>query len=872
MEKIGLNQLRVMFQDFYKEKDHYARKSFSLIPEKDKSLLLINSGMAPLKAYFAGTKTPPSKRMTTCQKCIRTGDIENVGYTARHATFFEMLGSFSFGDYFKKESISWGWEFIIDRLKMPEDKIWASVYEKDYEAFDLWKNMIGLPEERIVRLGKEDNFWEIGVGPCGPCSELYFDRGEKYGCGSPDCKPGCDCDRYVEFWNHVFTQYNRDDAGTYTPLPKPNIDTGMGLERLACIMQEVDSIFEIDTMKYILDGVVALSTVTYQSSASASDVSVRIITDHIRSVSFLIGDGVLPSNEGRGYVLRRLLRRAARHGRLIGIQGSFLASLSERVIEISKSAYPELEEKKDYIQKILLIEEEKFSETIDQGMHILEEYMQELKSQKTQVLSGDKAFKLYDTFGFPVELTQEILEENHHTLDTTGFKIHMAHQKEMARAARKQGTDLGWSEKPIDYGKFADSIFVGYTNYESKAIIIGIIRNGIESASALKGERVRLILDKTPFYAESGGQSGDQGIISGQDFCFKITNCEKVQEIFLHDAVLSTNINIGMPVTATIDRIMRNSTARNHTATHLLHKALREIVGQHVEQAGSLVSSERLRFDFTHFEGISRENLKLIEVEVNNKINEFLEVTTEELEIDEAIKRGAIALFDEKYKNNVRVVSVGNYSMELCGGTHITNSGQIGTFKIVSESGVAAGIRRIEAITGFEVYQALNKASDIVDKLAEFLKVKPSNLLSKTTGLMEEFKINKKELEELKKKSDGDYSQELINNAYEIKGIKLIMHQFDDADVFDLRSLSDEIRSRQKKVITVFATINDDKVMFMVSVSDDLLDQGYHAGNMIKQIAEAAGGGGGGKADMAQAGAKDKTKVAEAFKVARALI
>lgn len=872
MEKIGLNQLRSMFQDFYKEKGHYARKSFSLVPERDKSLLLINSGMAPLKPYFAGTEIPPSKRMTTCQKCIRTGDIENVGYTARHATFFEMLGSFSFGDYFKKESIAWGWEFIIDILKMPEEKIWASIYEKDDEAFDLWKNMIGMPEERIVRLGKDDNFWEIGVGPCGPCSELYFDRGEKYGCNNPDCKPGCECDRYVEFWNHVFTQYNRDEAGNYTPLPKPNIDTGMGLERLACIMQEVDSIFEIDTIKYILDSVVKLSTVSYHSSAIAADVSIRIITDHIRSVTFLIGDGVLPSNEGRGYVLRRLLRRAARHGRLIGIPGSFLSNLSEHVIEISKSAYPEIEEKRDYIKKILQIEEEKFSETIDQGMHILDEYMIELKALNTQLLSGDKAFKLYDTFGFPVELTKEILEENSYTVDMEGFKVHMEHQKQMARAARKQNTDAGWAENVIDYGNFPETVFTGYNNYESKALIIGIISDGAESGSALCGEKVRLILDQTPFYAESGGQIGDQGSISGEDYCIKVVNCEKIQGIFLHDAVLPRDISLGMPVNAIVDRVPRNATSRNHTSTHLLHQALREIVGKHIEQAGSLVSSERLRFDFTHFESLNEDELELIEAKVNRKIIEFIDVETEELEIEEAIKRGAIALFEKKYKNSVRVVSINNYSMELCGGTHVANTGQIGAFKIVSEVGVAAGIRRIEAITGFELYLALNKTNDLVEKVAELLKVKSANLLSKTSSLLEEYKTNKKELEEIKQKTVTDLSHELIANAYETKGILLITRQFDGVLVSDLRSLSDDIRSRQKKVIIVFATINAGRVMFMVSISDDLLEQGYHAGDMIKQISAAAGGGGGGKADMAQAGAKDLSKIPNAFEVAKALI
>jgi len=872
MEKIGLNELRRMFQDFYQERDHFARKSFSLVPEKDKSLLLINSGMAPLKSYFAGTETPPSKRMTTCQKCIRTGDIENVGYTARHATFFEMLGSFSFGDYFKKESIAWGWEFIIDVLKMPKDKIWASIYEKDDEAFDLWKNMIGMPEDRIVRLGKDDNFWEIGVGPCGPCSELYFDRGEKYGCDNPECKPGCECDRYVEFWNHVFTQYNRDEAGNYTPLPNPNIDTGMGLERLACIMQGVDSIFEIDTIKYILDSVVALTSIQYQSGTSQTDVSIRIITDHIRSVTFLIGDGVLPSNEGRGYVLRRLLRRAARHGRLIGIEGAFLAGLSARVIEISKSAYPELEEKADYIKRILIIEEEKFSETIDQGMHILDDFMSKLKSLNEKKLSGEKAFKLYDTFGFPVELTMEILEENGYSLDMDGFKIHMTHQKEMARAARKQNNDAGWDEQAMDYSRFSSTVFVGYNAYEAEATVLGIIRDGAETVSAHKGDKVKLILDKTPFYAESGGQEGDKGIISAANSQIQIVNCEKAQDIFLHEAILSAELAVGAKVTAVIDRINRNSTARNHTSTHLLHRALRDSIGQHIEQAGSQVSAERLRFDFTHFEPISKENLNLIEQAVNQKINEFLSVATNELTIEEALKSGAIALFEKKYKDHVRVVSVENYSVELCGGTHVANTGQIGAFKILGESGIAAGVRRIEAITGFEVYHSLNKSQDLIDRTADLLKVKPANLLAKATAISEELKAIKKELDEARKTSVGELSQDLIKKAEIVKGIHLITGQFDNMEVSELRTLADDVRSVQKKAILVFAANNEDNVTFMVVVTDDLLEQGYHAGNMIKQIAAVAGGGGGGKADMAQAGAKDKTKILEAFQVAKALI
>ncbi len=872
MEKIGLNELRNMFREFYIGKDHYPQKSFSLIPEKDKSLLLINSGMAPLKPFFAGTETPPSKRMTTCQKCIRTGDIDNVGITARHATFFEMLGSFSFGDYFKKESIEWGWEFITKVLQMPEDRIWASIYEKDDEAHDLWRKMIGMPEERIVRLGKDDNFWEIGIGPCGPCSELYYDRGEKYGCDNPDCKPGCDCDRYVEFWNHVFTQYNRDEAGNYTPLPNPNIDTGMGLERLACIMQSVDSIFEIDTIKYILDTVVGLSGIDYRSSAAPSDISIRIITDHIRSVTFMICDGVLPSNEGRGYVLRRLLRRAARHGRMIGINGSFLAALSEKVIEISRAAYPELSEKESYIRKILTIEEEKFNETIDQGMHILEEYMEELKNEEIQTLSGEKAFKLYDTYGFPVELTAEILTEKNYGLDLDGFEAHMAHQKELARSARKADTDAGWAEEAVDYSAFGATVFTGYDNLEQGGIIIGIIKGGFSVKSAKSGDKVRIILDKTSFYAESGGQTADSGTIQVSGSLIPVNDCIKIKDVFLHDATLNTDIAIGMPAYASVDKVKRHSTARNHTATHILHKALKQIAGQHVEQAGSMVSPDRLRFDFKHFEALSRSDISAIEKIVNQAINEFMPVTTIESDMETAVQNGATALFGEKYQNRVRVVSVGDFSKELCGGTHVANSGQIGAFHILSESGVAAGIRRIEALTGSGIYQALLASDDVCAKAGEILKANPANLLTRLESLAEDHRELKKELDELKKISLKSVSEDIMKEARDVKGINFIAKKFENIDANELRSLTDDIKAKNKNVFIVFATVSEGKVTFITTLSDDLLDKGYHAGNMIKKIAAAAGGSGGGKADMAQAGAKDPEMIDTAFQVAEELL
>lgn len=873
MEKLGLNQLRSMFQEYYEGKDHFARKSFSLVPEKDKSLLIINSGMAPLKPYFAGLETPPSKRMTTCQKCIRTGDIENVGYTSRHGTFFEMLGSFSFGDYFKEESLTWGWEFITKVLNMPVDKLWASVYEEDMEAYDIWKDKIGLPKERIVPLGKDDNFWEIGVGPCGPCSEIYFDRGEKYGCNNADCKPGCECDRFVEFWNHVFTQFNKDESGNYTPLAHPNIDTGMGLERLACIMQEVDSIFDVDTIRFILDSVVEKSGVKYENGTAKTDVSIRIITDHIRSVTFMIADGILPSNEGRGYVERRLLRRAARHGKLLGITHPFLADLSMKVIEVSGKAYPELEEKKAYIHKILTVEEEKFSTTIDQGTLIINEYIEQLKSEHQTVLSGDKVFKLYDTFGFPLELTQEILEENGCTADEEGFNTNMQHQKEQARAARKSDTDAGWSDDFVLMANQEPSHFTGYEQLVGEGHVQAIFLDKNDVVSIKEGDHALIILDKTPFYAEGGGQASDKGIITNSNCSLEVLSVSKVKKVILHHVlVLKGVLHTGDSVKTEVTASYRNSIARNHTSTHLLHKALKEVLGDHIEQAGSSVNAETLRFDFTHFEGTSKEDLQKIETIVNEKINQFLPVNTEVMSVDAAVKAGATALFGEKYDENVRVVSIDKYSSELCGGTHVSNSGQIGAFKIISENGVAAGVRRIEAITGSALYNKLNEYEALINSASESLKTNISGFITKINTITEELKQNKREIEELKRSSMSSGLDGLLAEAQVIKDIRLLTKTFKDYDIGDLRSLSDEIKSGNKGMILVFATENEGKVTFMVSISDDLLEKGYHAGNMIKKIAAAAGGGGGGKADMAQAGAKDSSKISAAFEVAASLI
>ncbi|MDO4552705.1 MAG: alanine--tRNA ligase [Bacillota bacterium] len=874
MEKIGLNQLRTMFLEFYREKEHYVRKSYSLVPEKDKSLLIINSGMAPLKPYFAGIETPPAPRMATCQKCIRTGDIDNVGYTARHGTFFEMLGSFSFGDYFKKESLSWGWEFMTQVLKLPEERLWASIYEEDEEAYDIWRNVIRMPEERIVRLGKDDNFWQIGIGPCGPCSEVYYDRGEEFGCGKPDCKPGCECDRYVEFWNHVFTQFNADTENNYTPLAHKNIDTGLGLERLACIMQETDSIFAVDTIRHILKKVEKVSGVAYEGGAAKTDVSIRIITDHIRSITFMIGDGILPSNEGRGYVLRRLLRRAARHGKLLGVEGTFLANLSENVIEVSGDAYPEIRERKEYIHRILSIEEEKFSNTIDQGMSLLREHMEEMKRAGETVLSGDKVFRLYDTFGFPYELTEEILAEEGCSADEEGFRRNMEHQKETARSARKSDMDQGWADEAALFAAQGKTEFIGYQTLQGEAVVKGIFWDKKPLDSLKEGDVARIVLDRTPFYAEGGGQASDTGMVYNDSFSAEVQSVVRFQDVFAHKiCVISGALQPGDRLHAMVSAVRRNETARNHTATHLLQKALRQVLGDHVEQAGSSVTEESLRFDFTHFEAVSRAQLAEIENIVNEKICQFLPVEAREMPLEEALKTGAMSLFGEKYGDTVRVVSVGDFSCELCGGTHLSNSGQAGAFKILSESSVAAGVRRIEAITGSGVYKRLNESERILSEAAETLKTNTDGLAAKVASLAEEVKGCRKELEEFRRSALDTVIGKSLEDAVTINGVKLVRrHLKEDYDVNDLRILCDKIKEVSPSTVIVLALEGEGKVTFIVAVTDDLLDKGYHAGNLIKKIAAAAGGGGGGKADMAQAGAKDVSRIKDALDTAATLL
>lgn len=870
MEKLGLNEIRKRFRDFYVSKGHYPGKSASLIPKNDKSLLIINSGMAPLKNYFSGVETPPKKRMTTCQKCIRTDDIENVGVTSRHGTFFEMMGNFSFGDYFKKESLTWGWEFITKVLEIPEEKVWATVYMDDQEAVDIWKSL-GMPEERIVHLGKEDNFWEIGLGPCGPCSEIYFDRGPEYGCGKPDCKPGCDCDRYIEFWNHVFTQFSREEDGSYSNLEHPNIDTGMGLERIACIMQDVQSIFDIDTIRHILNGVVALTDKEYENGDDSADKSIRIITDHMRSMVFLIADGVLPSNEGRGYVLRRMIRRAYRHGKLLGIQGSFLSGLVDYVVDVSGEAYPEIREREDYIKKIISVEEARFEETLEQGTEIINSYVSEMEKNGEKVLAGADAFKLYDTFGFPVELTQEILDDHGMTVDMDGFHENMEEQKRLAKEGRKDTTAEAWKESsaPKD---LEETVFTGYDTLHDTSKVLEIYQDGTPKEAVSAGEDAVIYLDHTPFYAESGGQVSDTGIMSTDAVRLTVKSVKKVDGLFTHYVhVEEGTLQKGETVSADVDRVLRNKRARNHSATHLLQQALKEVLGDHVNQAGSRNDENVLRFDFTHFEAMTPEQIRETEKRVNEKINAFLPVTMQEMPLEEAKKLGATALFGEKYGDRVRVVNMGDWSIEFCGGTHVANTGEIGSLKILSESGISSGVRRIEAVTGSGVLEHLHTAEGTIEEAAKALKAAPDQLVAKAQSLMDELKSVKKELEQLRKAEMTSDLGSLISGAREINGVKLITGQFDGAKIDDLREISDQIKAETKGAVAVLAAVNEGKVTMLVSVTDDLTSK-YHAGKLVKELAKKVGGGGGGKADMAQAGGKDPSGIPAMFELAGTLL
>ncbi|MFL8709253.1 alanine--tRNA ligase [Clostridioides sp. GD02377] len=874
MEKMGLNEIRSKFLEFFESKGHYVANSYSLVPNNDKSLLLINSGMAPLKNYFSGVEVPPNVRMCTSQKCIRTGDIENVGITARHATFFEMMGNFSFGDYFKRESIKWGWEFVTEWLNIPEDKIWVTVYEEDDDSYDIWAKEMNFPEERMVRLGKDDNFWEIGTGPCGPCSEIYFDRGEEYGCDNPDCKPGCDCDRYLEFWNHVFTQFDRDEEGNYSLLESKNIDTGMGLERMGCIMQGVDTIFEVDTIKSILEAVEKLTGVKYGENPK-NDISLRIITDHIRAVTFLVSDGVLPSNEGRGYVLRRLLRRAARHGKLLGVKELFLQKLIDEVIKVNDKAYPVLVEKESYIKKVVGIEEEKFNETIDQGTEILNSYIKVLKSEGKTVLSGQEAFKLYDTYGFPIDLTKEILEEEHLSVDEEAFNEEMEKQKERARNARGNMDGESWKEDPLSkLETTVDSIFNGYSEIYGEGTIEAIVKDDELVQSAKEGDKVSIVLDNTTFYPEGGGQVGDCGLITNENLVVEVLNTKKgANNSIKHIGIIkSGKISNGDKVKTLVDREIRMSAARNHSATHLLHKALKEVLGDHVNQAGSLVTPERLRFDITHFEAISNEELKVIEEKVNNVILSSLDIKCDIMNIKEAKEKGATALFGEKYGDEVRVVSMGDYSTELCGGTHLTNTSQVGMFKILSEGGVAAGVRRIEAITGKAVYEYLKERDGIISEVCVNLKSKEDNLIQRISSLLEENKNLSKELHDMKAKMSLQSADSIFDSKVEVNGVNLITNKFEGMDMDTLRETADNLRDKLGSGVVVLANVVDDKVNFVVTATKDVLDKGIHSGNIVREVAKIAGGKGGGRPNMAQAGASDVSKVDQALSYASEVI
>ena len=873
MQKMGLNEIRSKFLNFFESKGHLVQPSYSLVPHNDKSLLLINAGMAPLKNYFSGTEIPPSKRMTTCQKCVRTGDIENVGVTARHATLFEMLGNFSFGDYFKEETLKWGWEFVTEHLNIPQDKIWVSVYLEDDEAFEIWEKEIGIPKERIVRLGKEDNFWEIGTGACGPCSEIHFDRGEEYGCDNPDCKPGCDCDRYLEFWNHVFSQFNKDEEGNYNPLENKNIDTGMGLERIACIMQGVDTIFDVDTIKHILNAVEKMTNSNYGKEYKV-DKSIRIITDHIRSVSFLVADGVLPSNEGRGYVLRRLLRRAARNGKLLGMKEPFLYKLVDEVIAVSGEAYPELVEKAEYIKKVIRIEEEKFNETIDKGSEILASYIEELKSNNEKTLSGENAFRLYDTYGFPVDLTKEILEEEHLEIDEEGFQAEMEKQRQTARDARGNMDSEAWKEDAI--AKLDKDIVTDFEGYETLSIestVKGIAKENELVKSASVGDEVIIVLDKTAFYPEGGGQVGDKGLLvnKNEDVVVEVIDTKKgPNNTIKHICVVKSGmINVGDVVYTKVDKEVRLASARNHSATHILHKVLKEVLGEHVNQAGSLVTPERLRFDVTHFEAISKDELKVIEEKVNDMIFEALDITCENMSMTDAFNKGATALFGEKYGDEVRVVSMGEYSIELCGGTHLTNTSQIGMFKILSEGGVAAGVRRIEAITGKEVYYFLNNKQNLINEVCTTVKAKEDNLVARVGHLLDETKSLAKELNEVKAKMSLQSADSILDSKVDINGVNIVTSKFEDMDMDTLRNTADTLRDKLSSGVVVLANVAGGKINFVATATKDVVEKGVHAGNIVKEVAQIAGGKGGGRPNMAQAGAPDVNKVDEALNHAK---
>ena len=870
MKWTSLNELREKYLSFFESKDHLRLPSFSLVPNNDKSLLLINSGMAPMKKFFTGEVVPPRNRVTTCQKCIRTPDLERVGHTARHGTFFEMLGNFSFGDYFKNEAIEWAWEFLTKTLEIPSDLLWPSIYENDEEAYDIWANKIGVNPAHIVRLGKADNFWEHGSGPCGPCSEIYFDRGIKYGCGSPDCKPGCDCDRFMEIWNNVFSQFNNDGNGNYTELAQKNIDTGMGLERLACVMQGVDNMFEVDSIRKIIDTVCAISGKKYGDDAN-NDISIRVVTDHTRSATFMISDGVIPSNEGRGYVLRRIIRRACRHGKLLGIDRPFLVDMCEVAIGESGDAYPELKEKADYIKKVLSLEEERFDTTIDQGLSILDTLVSDAKTKGAKEISGADAFKLYDTFGFPIDLTREIAQENGLEIGEEEFKTLMAEQRQRAREAR--ANIGGWDNKDsaLDLPK---TEFVGYGATVASGKVLAIIGENGEALDKIDEGECSIVLDTTAFYGEGGGQVGDTGSLENENATLTVNDTKKHDGVFVHlCTVESGSVKVGDTLNGTVDKERRQAIARNHSSVHLLQAALRAVLGSHVEQSGSYVDDKIGRFDFTHFSALTKEEIARVEAIVNAHILSGEAVDTIETDIDTARKSGAMALFGEKYGKVVRMVKMGDFSTELCGGTHIDNTAKAGMFKIISESSVAAGVRRIEATTGYGVLELLSDKEALIRDTAKELKCQNENDIAKRAlGVQDEVKALKREIESLNSKMANSRVSELVNGAKVVNGISVITSDLGDMSVDAVRSLGDSIKDKNASAVAVFAIHSGEKLNFIAVCGKDAVAKGAHAGNILREVSAVTGGKGGGRPDSAMSGGRDISKIADALSLVDELI
>lgn len=866
MQKLGLNEIREKFLSFFESKGHLRLPSFPLVPQNDSSLLLINAGMAPLKPYFTGKEVPPAKRVTTCQKCIRTPDIEQVGQTARHGTFFEMLGNFSFGDYFKMDATKWAWEFATEVLEMPKDRIWVSVYNDDYEAADIWTNHVGVSKDRIVYLGKDDNFWEIGTGPCGPCSELYYDRGEEYGCGSPDCAVGCDCDRFVEFWNLVFTQFDKDENGTYNKLDHPNIDTGMGLERIACIMQGTTSIFEVDTIRKVLNAAAEIAGVKYGED-NQIDTSLRVITDHIRSTVFMTADGVLPSNEGRGYVLRRLLRRAARHGKMLGINEMFLYKLARVVADESMTAYPELDQNFAYIESVIKSEEARFDETIDQGILILNQYMEEMKQSGTKELDGEKAFKLYDTYGFPIDLTKEIMGENGFVVATKLFDDLLNEQRIKSKVARENMDDAAW-ENDIFIDVEGSTVFDGYAKLKGTSNVLAIAKGSERVEEAEAGEEVTLVLDRSTFYAESGGQVGDTGIIESDDASLKVIDTKKSNGKFLHICKVENGVvKVGDKVTTLVDKERRQSIKRNHSAVHLVQAALREVLGKHVAQAGSYVDEYRFRFDFSHYQPLTEDEILKVGMLVNKKIMEAIPVECFEEDVATAKSMGAMALFSEKYGSRVRVVKMGDFSTELCGGCHVENTGKLGLMKILSETGVSAGVRRIEGVTGYNVILQMREKSKLIDDVSSVLKTNPSDLLNRAEGIVAELKDARHEIDSLKSKLAKNSVDDILGNTEDIGGVKVVTKILDDnIDMNTMREIGDNIKNKIPNAFVVLASKIGEKVNLISMASKEAIDKGANAGAVISEIAKQLGGGGGGKPDSAQAGGKKPEKTEEVMK------